>query len=159
MHLNPANKVFICGRNEPVSPWNTWKWKMKKSKASQNKVEASYFWLVGQTVQSRQLGQLGEAAVIDTEVQVLVQDTEILIAALHNPTATLQIDDSLHLVIHTSEKTSQRCSHVRRRRGGATISAGGKWVGFTSVENQTVVLATYYCNGFVIFSIQHTLNF
>lgn len=67
---------------------------------SSDKLEAPYFWLVGQTVQSRQLMQLGESAVIDTEVQVLVQDTEILIAALHNPTATLQSDDSLHLAMN-----------------------------------------------------------
>lgn len=49
-----------------------------------------YLWLISQTVQSRQLRQLGKASVIDAEMQVLVQDTEILIAALHNPTPTLQ---------------------------------------------------------------------
>lgn len=59
---------------------------------SSDKLAAPYFRLVGQTVQSRQLWQLGEAAVVDAEVQVLVQDAEILIAALHNPTAPLQIN-------------------------------------------------------------------
>lgn len=56
------------------------------------KLATAYLRLVGQTVQSRQLGQLGEAAVVDAEVQVLVQDAEILIAALHNPAAALQMD-------------------------------------------------------------------
>lgn len=67
-------------------------------KCLSDKLSSTYFWLVSQTVQSRQLRQLGEAAVIDTEVQVLVQDTEILIAALHNPTTTLQMDKSFHLL-------------------------------------------------------------
>lgn len=31
---------------------------------------------------------------------MLVQDTEILIAALHNPAATLQYDDSLHIAMN-----------------------------------------------------------
>lgn len=74
-----------------------WKRKRKIKSSSENisrdKLAAPYFWLVGQVVQSRQLRQLGEAAVVDAEVQVLVQDAEILIAALHNPTAALQIDD------------------------------------------------------------------
>lgn len=49
-----------------------------------------YLRLISQTVQSRQLRQLWEASVVDAEVQVFVQDTKILIAALHNPTSTLQ---------------------------------------------------------------------
>lgn len=53
-----------------------------------------YLRLVSQTVQSRQFGQFGEASVIDAEVQVFVQDAEVLIAAFHNPTTTLQEDDS-----------------------------------------------------------------
>lgn len=48
--------------------------------------------LVSQTVQSGQFGQFGEASVIDAEVQVFVQDAEVLIASLHNPTTTLQED-------------------------------------------------------------------
>lgn len=43
-----------------------------------------------QTVRSRQLGQLRKAPVVDAEVQVLVQDTEILIAAFHNPAPALR---------------------------------------------------------------------
>lgn len=52
-------------------------------------VFSAYLWLISQAVQSRQLRQLWETSVIDAEVQVLVQDTEILIAALHNPASTL----------------------------------------------------------------------
>jgi hypothetical protein len=49
----------------------------------------TYFGLVRQTVEAGQLGQLGEAAVVDAEMQVLVQHTEILIAAPHNPAPAL----------------------------------------------------------------------
>lgn len=49
-----------------------------------------YLWLVSQTVQPRQFRQFGEAPVIDAEVQVFIQDTEVLVAALYNPTTTLQ---------------------------------------------------------------------
>lgn len=84
-------------------------------KCLSDKLSSTYFWLVSQTVQSRQLRQLGEAAVIDTEVQVLVQDTEILIAALHNPTTTLQIDKSFHLlgIYEEDHKASQHGSWLQ----------------------------------------------
>lgn len=92
--------------------------KEEKSEAPQEKIlsdklAAPYFRLVGQTVQSRQLGQLGEAPVVDAEVQVLVQDAEILIAALHNPTAALQIDHWQIALSHKEHhKPSQRCIQV-----------------------------------------------
>lgn len=54
----------------------------------------SYLGAIPQTVESRQLRQLREAAVIDAKVQVLVQDTEILIAALHNPASALRSKNS-----------------------------------------------------------------
>lgn len=54
-----------------------------------------YLRLISQTVQSRQLRQLWEASVVDAEVQVFVQDTKILIAALHNPTSTLRNNASV----------------------------------------------------------------
>lgn len=53
-----------------------------------------YLWLVSQTVQSRQFRQFGEAPVIDAEVQVFIQDTEVLVAAFYNPTTTLQEYDA-----------------------------------------------------------------
>lgn len=54
----------------------------------------SYLRLVSQTVQSRQFRQFGEASVIDAEVQVFIQDTEVLVAALYDPTTTLQEYDT-----------------------------------------------------------------
>lgn len=66
---------------------------------------SAYLWLVSQTVQTRKLRQLGEASVIDTKVKVLVQDTEILIAALYNPTSALQNNNNKS----TSTFKVQRC--------------------------------------------------
>ena len=70
-----------------------------------------YLWLISQTVQSRQLRQLGKASVIDAEMKVLVQDTEILIAALHNPTPTLQNNNKN--VCDTSKETDEEYNWLK----------------------------------------------
>lgn len=85
------------------------KWKAPRENNPSGKLATAHLRLVGQTVQSGQLGQLGEAAVVDAEVQVLVQDAEILIAALDDPAAALQMDQRQFALAHEEHcKTSWR---------------------------------------------------
>lgn len=77
-----------CSNN---SIWNKYIWCKTKRIENDSNI---YLWLISQTVQPRQFRQFGEAPVIDTEVQVFIQDTEVLVAAFYNPTTTLQEYDT-----------------------------------------------------------------
>lgn len=49
----------------------------------------TYLWAVPQHVGAGQLCELGETPIINAEVEMLVENTEILVAALHDPTLPL----------------------------------------------------------------------
>lgn len=85
------------------------RWLSENNTRVQMCVIRANLWLIGQTVQSWQLRQLREASVINAEMQVLVKDTEVLIAAFDNPASTLQSDSKN--VSSTSDKTKK--VHVR----------------------------------------------
>lgn len=70
--------------------------------------ERPCLWRIAQTVQAGQLGQLREAPVVDAQMQVLVQDAEILIAALHDPASALQNTEKME----EKHKLRERASSV-----------------------------------------------
>ncbi len=50
----------------------------------------SYLCSLPQAVETGQLGELGKAAVIDAEMEMLIQDSEIFIAPPHDPASSLR---------------------------------------------------------------------